>query len=96
MDRDRVRENVTEKTARARPRYTNTNSSEAIEAQRSRWAFFNSLLQDDTHGSVLAQRFQIENGFPVMDLQLSVYAVLVCARTNRYRDSILPCGNDRR
>ena len=31
MDRDRVRENVTEKTARARPRYTNTNSSEAIE-----------------------------------------------------------------
>ena len=29
MDRDRVRENVTEKTARAR--YTNTNSSEAIE-----------------------------------------------------------------
>ena len=42
-------------------------------AQRSRWAFFNSLLQDDTHGSVLAQRFQIENSFPVMDLQLSVY-----------------------
>lgn len=42
-------------------------------AQRSRWAFFNSLLQDDTHGSMLAQRFQIENGFPVMDLQLSVY-----------------------
>jgi len=41
-------------------------------AQRSRWAFFNSLLQDDTHGAVLAQRFQIENGFPVMDLQLSV------------------------
>ena len=35
---------------------------------------FNSLLQDNTHGSVLAQRFQIENGFPVMDLQLSVYA----------------------
>ena len=32
------------------------------------------LLQDDTHGTVLAQRFQIENGFPVMDLQLSVYA----------------------
>jgi|SoiMethySBSTD1v2_1073268.scaffolds.fasta_scaffold76097_3 hypothetical protein len=31
MDRDRVRENVTEKTARARPCYTNTNSSEAIE-----------------------------------------------------------------
>jgi hypothetical protein len=25
-------------------------------------------LQDDTHGSVIRQRFQVENGFPVMDL----------------------------
>jgi hypothetical protein len=42
-------------------------------AQRSRWTFFNSLLQDDTHRAVVPQRFQVENGFPVMDLQLSVY-----------------------
>jgi hypothetical protein len=43
MDRDRVRETGPRKTAQARTRYTNTNSSEAIEAQRSRWVFFNSL-----------------------------------------------------
>ena len=31
-------------------------------------------LDDDTHGAVLAQRFQVENGFPVLDLQLPVHA----------------------
>ena len=28
-------------------------------------------LQDDAHRSVLPERFQVENGFPVVDLQLS-------------------------
>src|SRR5215475_9369609 len=41
--RDRDREDVVVKSGRARTRITNTNSQGDL-AQRSRWAFFNSLL----------------------------------------------------
>ena len=42
--RDRARENVVRIPNEHEHVATNTNSSEAIERQRSRWVFFSSLL----------------------------------------------------
>ena len=47
--------------------------SEAIERNEAVGPFSTACLQDDTHSAMICERFQVENGFPVMDLQLSVH-----------------------
>jgi hypothetical protein len=47
--------------------------SEVIERNEVAGTFSTACLQDDAYGAVFRERFQVENGFPAMDLQLSVH-----------------------
>ncbi len=75
MDRDRVRENVTEKTARARsrPRYTNTNSSEAIERNEAGGPFSTACYRMILTAPCSLSASRSRTAFRCMDLQLSVH-----------------------